>query len=193
MKVGHALGGLKAGRSGPWALLCSLVLAIMVAPLALGAGEGDPIIGGDRNPGSNQALELTEETEIIAETPRDTYGTRQSNKGGGGGAIYGCRAELVANALGDPKQTTPCIRANNLSNGEAFQFAFKGPLGGVIQNGGNLGELNPNAKPLITNATGVANGFNADAVDGMSAQEIIAEAVRQSNQNVRPEYRQPQR
>lgn len=191
MKVGRVLGGLKAGRSGPWALLCSFVLAIMVAPLALGAGEGDPIIGGERNPAGNQSLELQQETEIIAETPRDTYGTRQSNKGEGGGAIYGCRSELDVNALGEPSQSTPCIRANNLSNGEAFQFAFKGPVAGVIQNGGTLGEPNPNAKPLVTNATGVANGFNADEVDGMEAREIIAEAVRQANANVQPQYRQP--
>lgn len=164
----------------------------MVAPLAMGAGEGDPIIGGERNPSSNQTQELSEETEIIANTPVDSYGTRQSNKGKGGGAIYGCRADLDPNALGDPKRTTPCLRVNNLEGGEAFQYTTEGPLAGVIQSGNNLAQPNPNAKPLITNATGVANGFNADDVDGMDAQEIIAEAVRQSNANVQPQYRQPQ-
>ncbi len=164
----------------------------MVAPLAMGAGEGDPIIGGERNPSSNQTQELSEETEIIANTPVDSYGTRQSNKGKGGGAIYGCRADLDPNALGDPKRTTPCLRVNNLEGGEAFQYTTEGPLAGVIQSGDNLAQPNPNAKPLITNATGVANGFNADDVDGMDAQEIIAEAVRQSNANVQPQYRQPQ-
>jgi hypothetical protein len=191
MQVRRALGGLKAGRSGPWALLCSLVLATMVAPLALGAGEGDPLIGGERNPSANQTLELEKETEIIADTPKDSYGTRQSNKGEGGGAIYGCRAGLDPNALGDPKRTTPCLRVNNLENGEAFQYTTEGPVVGVIQSGGNLAQPNPNAKPLVTNATGVANGLNADEVDGMDAQEIINEAVRQSNENVQPQYRQP--
>ncbi len=157
----------------------------------MGAGEGDPITGGERNPSSNQAQELNEETQIIADTPIDSYGTRQSNKGEGGGAIYGCRAALDTQALGDPKRTTPCLRVNNLEGGEAFQYTTEGPLAGVIQNGGDLGQLNPNAKPLVTNATGVANGFNADDVDGMDAQQIIAEAVRQSNANVQPQYRQP--
>ncbi len=191
MKVGRAFDGLKAGRSGPWALLCSLVLAIMVAPLAMGAGEGDPITGGERNPSSNLTQELNEETQIIADTPVDSYGTRQSNKGEGGGAIYGCRAVLDTAALGDPKRTTPCLRVNNLEGGEAFQYTTEGPLAGVIQNGDSLGTPNPNAKPLITNATGVANGFNADDVDGMDAQQIIDEAVRRANANVQPQYRQP--
>lgn len=191
MKVGRALGGLKAGHSGPWALLCSFVLAIMITPLAMAVGEGDPVTGGERNPSNNASQELDEETEIIADTPVDTYGTRQSNKGAGGGAIYGCRAQLDPQALGDPERTTPCLRVNNLEGGEAFQVTTEGPLAGVIQNGDSLGTLNPNAKPFITNATGVANGFNADDVDGMDAQEIIAEAVRQAEANVQPQYRQP--
>ena len=60
----------------------------MIAPLAVGAGEGDPVTGGERNPNANQTERLEQETEIIAETGRDTYGTRQSNTGEGGGAIY---------------------------------------------------------------------------------------------------------
>ncbi|MCP9488923.1 MAG: hypothetical protein MSC31_03505 [Solirubrobacteraceae bacterium MAG38_C4-C5] len=167
------------------------MLAIMITPLAMAVGEGDPITGGERNPNNNQTQELTEETEIIADTPTDSYGTRQSNKGEGGGAIYGCRADLDSSALGDPASTTPCLRANNLGGGEAFQFETDGQLAGVIQNGDSLGTLNPNAKPFITNATGVANGLNADDVDGMDAQQIIAEAVRQANENVDPQYRQP--
>ena len=39
---------------------------------------------------------------------------------------------------------------------------------------------NPNAKPFVTNATGVADGLNADKLDGKDADQIIAEA-RQTN------------
>jgi hypothetical protein len=45
--------------------------------------------------------------------------------------------------------------------------------------------------PLTTNATGLATNFNADEVDGLDAEEIIAIAVQRANANVQPEYRQP--
>ena len=54
-----------------------------------------------------------------AETGRSTggYATRQSNLSrSGGGAIYGCRSTRRA------RGTNPCLRANNLSTGSAFEF-----------------------------------------------------------------------
>lgn len=183
MKAGQsAVSGLRAGRSGPWAVLCSIILALLVAPLAFGVGEGDPITGGERNPSANQTQELNEETEIIANN--DTYGTRQSNKSdNGGGAIYGCRS----GAGGTPADNRPCLRSNNLSEGLAFEAETNGNLGGTII----VGEGGRQAVPLTTNATGTATGFNSDEVDGMDAQEIIAVAVQQANANVQPQYRQP--
>jgi len=165
------------------------VLALMVAPLALAqegepvrgqaaAGEGDPILGGERNPGGNQTRELSEETQIIAETGQGTYGTRQSNKGAGGGAIYGCRSTRNAGSVIDPAVNTPCLRVNNLNSGLAFQMDTNGTLGGTIV----VGTGGDNAKPFVTNATGVATGLNADEVDGMSADQIIQAAGGQGGQ-----------
>ena len=165
---------------GPWLLVSSVVLGILVAPFAVAAGEGDNVRLGVRNPGGGNSTEVNKETQIIAETAINTYGTRQSNKGAGGGAIYGCRSKLGASPS-DPKVSTPCVRVNNLDNGEAFQFSsLSGTVVGVIQAGKTFGTPNPAAKPFVTNATGVADGLNADKLDGKDADQIITEA-RQSN------------
>lgn len=152
--------------NGRWVLLSSVLLAVLVAPFALAAGEGRPIDGGDRNPSSNSSLAYTSETEIIAENR--TYGTRQSNKrdGDGGGAIYGCRSSTGRE---------PCIRANNLNNGRAFEFDTRsGTQGGYIDVGN--GNPNNNATPFGTNAAGKVTNLNADRVDDLHADDIIARA-----------------
>ena len=112
--------------SGRAAVICSLILAIGVPSVAVGFGEGRSLLLGKRNPSSNASLALNAETEIIAETA--TYGTRQSNKrdGDGGGAIYGCRSNLG---------NEPCIRANNLKGGRAFEFVTTGRETGRIEVG----------------------------------------------------------
>lgn len=147
------------------------VAAVATAvPVAGGFGEGSPLEGGVRNPSANPALELERETQIIADTP--TYGTRQSNKSNsGGGAIYGCRS----GAGGTVANNEPCIRANNLEQGFAFEFETDGAITGLISAGGG----GPNTKPFATNATGVASGLNADFVDG---QEFDAAAVAANGQ-----------
>lgn len=147
---------------GLWALACALVLAATISPFALAAGEGHPIDGGARNPSSNPSLSYHRETQIIADN--GTYGTRQSNKGTGGGAIYGCRA---------PAGAEPCIRAANLNNGQAFQFDTSGGVGGKI----TVGNGGDDDRPFTTNATGVATGLNADRVDGLNAADIVNQAV----------------
>ena len=149
--------------NGPWVLVSAIGVALLVTPFAVAAGEGRPLDGGARNPSNNASQEYNRETEIIAGV--STYGTRQSNKSNnGGGAIYGCRS----GAGGTPANNEPCIRANNLAAGLAFEFAFEGTTGGTITS------QTPGAtrKPFTTNATGVATGLNADQVDGQSATEI---------------------
>ncbi|UTI63045.1 hypothetical protein NBH00_16970 [Paraconexibacter antarcticus] len=154
-------------------LAAAVTLAMFVAaPLALAA---DPVGLGVRNPRGGSTA--THETEIIAATGKDAYGTRQSNTGAGGGAIYGCRSSLDLGALGDPARSTPCLRVNNLRGGKAFDFAFdSGPIGGVFQSGASLLTPNPRAAPFVTNATAVAIGLNADRLDGRHATDLIAEA-----------------
>jgi hypothetical protein len=132
---------------------------------AVAAGEGRALLGGARNPGNDQSQELTRETEIIANT--STYGTRQSNKSNnGGGAVYGCRSA----AGGTERNNEPCLRSTNLTNGRAFEFN--------ANQGTEVGRITGprNAAPFTTSAQGVATGLNADQVDGMSANEMIAAA-----------------
>ena len=121
------------------------------------------------------------ETQIIARTGKDTYGTRQSNLGDGGGAIYGCRSSLDASsaaAIADPAKSTPCVRVNNLRGGKAFDLQTNtGRLIGVMQAGQSLGTPKPEVAPFITNATGVAVGLNADRVERPEAADIIAQAA----------------
>jgi hypothetical protein len=160
MKGGHVR------NNGRYVLASALVLALFVAPIASGSGEGKPVIGGKRNPSSNKSLAYKQETGIL--TSNSTYGTRQSNKrkGDGGGAIYGCRS-----APG----REPCLRGNNLENGRAFEFqATNGNEGGFIEVGS--GNPNTNAVPFNTNAAGRVANLNADRVDDLNADEIVAKA-----------------
>jgi hypothetical protein len=152
---------------GPWLLASAVVLGLLISSFAVASGENNPLLGGKRNPGSNESAALSKETQIIANTA--TYGTRQSNKSdNGGGAIYGCRSK----AGGSEKGFEPCIRANNLTDGRAFEFESNGPEVGRIVN------ENVNGAPFTTNAKGVATGLNADQVDGKSADEIQADALK---------------
>jgi hypothetical protein len=124
-----------------------------VSPFAIGA-TGSVLREGKRNPSSGSA---SRETQIIA--GNKTYGTRQSNtrNGDGGGAIYGCRSNTG---------NEPCIRANNLKAGRAFEFSTRGAEGGQIRTKSTGG------RPFTTNATEVATGLNSDRVDGLDAARI---------------------
>ena len=106
----------------PSLLGATLLVALTAAPLAHAAGEGNPLRGGVRNPSNDASQALTRETQVIGDSA--TYGTRQSNKSSnGGGAIYGCRSGAGGTASGNE----PCVRANNLSNGFAFELVSNGP------------------------------------------------------------------
>jgi hypothetical protein len=146
-----------SGRTLRYILVGALALAIGIPSVAVGFGEGRSLLLGKRNPSPNASRALNSETEIIASN--GSYGTRQSNKrnGDGGGAIYGCRS--------DPGRE-PCVRANNLKGGRAFEFETIGKEGGRIETGDATGA------PFTTNATGVATGLNADKVDGKEAADF---------------------
>jgi hypothetical protein len=148
-----------SGRTLRYILVGALALAIGIPSVAIGFGEGRTLLLGKRNPSPNASRALNSETEIIASN--GTYGTRQSNKrdGDGGGAIYGCRSNPGAE---------PCVRANNLKGGRAFEFETVGKEGGRIEVGDTTGA------PFTTNATGTATGLNADKVDGKEAADFAA-------------------
>ncbi len=155
-------------------LLAALAVSILIGAPFASARTGDDISEGVRNPRSGDA---SKETQIIAKTGKDTYGTRQSNKGTGGGAIYGCRSTLDVSAVGDPKKSTACVRVNNLNTGKAFDFqSSKGRVVGIIQAGTTITRPRSDVAPFLTNATGLAFGLNADRLDGSHARDIIAAA-----------------
>jgi hypothetical protein len=148
----------RARPSGRHAIVCALILAVGIPAVAVGAGEGRNLVLGKRNP---KGGELTRETEIISRN--GTYSTRQSNlrTGDGGGAIYGCRS-----AVG----REPCVRANNLNEGRAFEFEVNGPEGGRIE------VEERTAAPFSTNAQGKVTNLNADQLDGRDSESFANEA-----------------
>ena len=150
-----AVGGASRRISGRYAVACALILALGIPAVAIGAGEGRSMLLGKRNPSTGA---LNSETEVIASN--GTYGTRQSNKrdGDGGGAIYGCRSNPGAE---------PCVRANNLKGGRAFEFATAGREGGAIR------VTDTSGPPFVTNATGHVANLNADRVDGKDSTELV--------------------
>ncbi|MEJ7824003.1 MAG: hypothetical protein WKF48_01165 [Solirubrobacteraceae bacterium] len=160
-----ALGRAPRTRS---VVLATGMLVIGISPFAI-AATGDALREGKRN-GTT-----TSETEIIANIKSSTalkggYGTRQSNlSSSGGGAIYGCRSKAGGSGA-KPAPQNPCIRANNLSFGLAFEFnASNGDIAGAI----TVGAGGDSKKPFVTNATGVATGLNADRLDGANLSEIL--------------------
>jgi len=147
---------LKRRSPGIYVIAAALILAIGVPSAAVGFGEGRDTKLGKRNPSSGS---LNRETQIIANN--GSYGTRQSNKrdGEGGGAIYGCRSSAGKE---------PCVRANNLKGGRAFEFVTAGKEAGQFQVG------DTSAPPFSTNATGKVANLDADKVDGKSAEEFAS-------------------
>jgi hypothetical protein len=148
---------VKSRISGRHAVACAVILALGIPSVAVGFGEGRTLLLGKRNPSSNATQGLTAETEVIADN--GTYGTRQSNKkdGDGGGAIYGCRSSLGAE---------PCVRANNLKGGRAFEFETVGGEAGTIQVG------NANSAPFTTNGKGTVTNLSSDALDGRDSADF---------------------
>lgn len=143
------------------------ILAIGVTATGV-AATGSPLLEGKRNGTS------TAETQVISNVgatsgPTGGYSTRQSNLSStGGGAVYGCRSTAGGSSATPP--TNPCIRANNLSTGYAFEFAASsGTSAGTIQ----VGSGGDGTKPFTTNATGVATGLNADRVDGINGDDLV--------------------
>lgn len=163
--------GLRARIAGQSVRTRSVVAAtgiLVIGVTATGvAATGSPLLQGKRNGTA------TVETQVIANVgakpgPVGGYSTRQSNLSStGGGAVYGCRSTTGGSQATPP--TNPCVRANNLSTGYAFEFnASDGPSAGAI----TVGNGGDTKKPFTTNATGVATGLNADRVDGIDGSAI---------------------
>lgn len=148
----------------PQLVLATLCLVVLAAPLAVGA-TGDTLREAVRN-GTT-----AKETEIIGKFNAGTgakggYVTRQSNTqtgaNAGGGAIYGCRGAAGGTAGG----SAPCLRASNLADGLAFEFASKSGPAGVF------GVGSASEPPFATNGGGLVTNLNADKIDGKDADEL---------------------
>jgi hypothetical protein len=138
------------------AIISGTVLALVAAPAAL-AGSladagGQAVRGGVKNPAVGGYYQTT---QIWANNA--SWGTRQSNLGTGGSAIYGCRS--LAGGL-------PCLDADNLKGGPAFSFITTGTTGGSILVG------NSSDAPFTTNGHGEAKGLNANYLQGKQASEF---------------------
>ena len=146
-------------------VLATGLLLLGIAPFGV-AATGDVLREGQRNGTANRETQIISNT---AEQGRSTggYATRQSNLSrSGGAAIYGCRSTGAT-------RTNPCLRANNLTTGSAFEFnTTNGESAGRI----TAGSGGDSKRPFTTNATGVATGLNADRVDGQDASAIVASA-----------------
>jgi hypothetical protein len=154
--TGAALKALRPIRAHR-ALLSGLALAIVAAPAALAYGTlanagGRPVRGGIKNPPHGGYYRTT---QIWADNA--SWGTRQSNLGTGGSAIYGCRS---------PRGGSPCLDADNLRGGSAFSFITNGNFGGRIRVGKASGV------PFTTNGHGVATGLNANYLQGKQAKDF---------------------
>jgi hypothetical protein len=153
---GRPRGRLRLGHT----LAATGLLGLLIGGSAL-AAKGDALREAVRNGTA------TGETEIIGDVAASTaqkggFVTRQSNidtgADAGGAAIYGCRAPLAS-----PES---CLRASNLTDGEAFSFATKGDSAGSFQVGSSTGA------PFTTNGGGLVQNLNADKVDGKDADEL---------------------
>ncbi|MEJ7784989.1 MAG: hypothetical protein WKF96_09310 [Solirubrobacteraceae bacterium] len=163
--------GNKAPRTRS-VMLATGLLVVGIAPFGI-AATGDPLREGKRNGTS------TRETEVISNigssnTTKGGYSTRQSNlSSSGGGAVYGCRSQ-AGGSRATPTPQNPCVRANNLSRGLAFEFnGTLGDVAGAI----TVGAGGDTKKPFITNATGVATGLNADRLDNLDASQLLSAAA----------------
>jgi hypothetical protein len=161
-----------------WIAGSALILAVLVAPTAIAAGEGKPINGGKRNPAGSTSVEYSKETQIIADIAQGAggvargtggYSTRQSNKSNsGGGAIYGCRAKAGKN---------PCLAAVNLADGVAFKFTAdaKAAAAGELLFGPSTNKP-VDKPPFKTNGTGLVTNLNSDKIDGKDSTDLVGKA-----------------
>ena len=184
---GNEVDGISFGRDGTmyrlYATQSDSVIKLtepcdLEPPFCEGA-DGAPLRHGDRNPMSGSVACETAVFGSVATTSKTRaltggYATRLSNVMtgdlAGGAAIHGCRTTKAGGTFSASK---PCLRANNLNRGLAFEFnATLGLLGEMITVGEDPSDANVAARPFTTNATGVATGLNADQVDGKHASEL---------------------
>ena len=175
--MSHPSPRLPQGQRLRWTLLGTIVAAAAGAPFAVGqATEKVSVVTGTRTPITGF---VTKPTTLATNVATQGFSvTNDSNRGSA--ALLVCRSRIGANR-------SACLESRNDRGGTAFSFQFRGALGGLFQVGNDIDKEFPGAQPFQTNATGVATGLNADRVDGMSAQDIVDEAVSRAAVQVGPQ------
>jgi len=128
-------------------LLSSVLLATMITPFAF-AQSG----GGDARVTDNNA--------------RYAFIARNTRDGDGGAGALACNSDR--NPTGQTNRE-PCLNMVNKGTGAAAAFRTRGLLGFRLQTSGT-GTATP--FQLDPNATGKVQYFNADAVDGLSSEQM---------------------
>ena len=163
-RLNPSRGAQNGNGNVKWVLAASVVLALVISPLAVAQTTG--LMGGKRNPSKGA---FSKETLVIASNK--DWGMRYSNRavGGGGGLLFGCRSKPG----GTPARNYPCARSRNVADGLSFEFLTGGSLAGTI----TAGRGGDNTKPFTTNATGVATGLNAERVGSQTPAQLTGAAV----------------
>src|SRR3954468_17407613 len=134
-------------RTGRYAVLAAVVMAVIAAPFAVAAGTG----------------------RFEASDSRYTVLARNTNNGDGGAMATAC----TSNASTPGHAHEPCLNMVNKGSGFAAAFRTRGLQGFRLQTSGS-GTATPFI--LDKNATGKVTYLNADQLDGKDSTEIGREA-----------------
>jgi hypothetical protein len=138
---------LKRGsRTGRYAVLASVVIAVVAAPFAVAAGKGS----------------------FVAKDSRYTVLARNTSNGDGGALAAAC----TSNASTPNNAHEPCLNMVNKGTGYAAAFRTRGVQGFRLQTSGS-GTATPFI--LDKNATGKVTYFNADQLDGKDSTDFNIE------------------
>ena len=167
-------------QQGAWLLASSIALGILVAPFAVAAGEGDNVRLGVRNPGGGSSTEVTKETQIIAETAINTYGTRQSNKG-----AAAARSTAAARSSARARRTRrsrrrACASTTSTTARRSSSRASRAPSSASSRPATRSPRRTRRRSRSSRTPPASRTASTPTSVDGKDADQIIAEA-RQSN------------
>ncbi len=163
------LSRLKPSGTGCWLVVASVLLALLVSPFALAAGEGNPLRAACATPARTRASRSRARPRS-SPTPARTAPASPTSPTTAAARSTAAARRPAARAT----DNEPCIRANNLADGRAFEFETDGT---ARRHASRRATRRP-AAPFTTNATGVATGLNADRVDGKNAEDTRDEAAR---------------
>jgi hypothetical protein len=133
-------------RSGRYAVLAAVVIAVVAAPFAVAAGNGS----------------------FTSKNSRYTVLARNTSVGDGGALAAAC----TSNASTPSNAHEPCLNMVNKGTGYAAAFRTRGLQGFRLQTSGS-GTATPFI--LDKNATGKVTYFNADQLDGLDSTDFNRE------------------